>query len=77
MKPVISPEMQKLALRMLGAALVALGMLQSWDWKSAISAIVAAVGGVLAGTANIGPGQIDMKELPRELRDTLRPPPLP
>lgn len=74
MKPGLSPELLRWALRALGAAVTALAALQQWTWQGAFTAVVAAVGGTLAGTSILGPGHIDLQTLPKEIRDSVRPP---
>lgn len=74
MKPGLSPELLRWALRALGAAVTALAAMQQWTWQGVVTAVVAAVGGAMAGTSILGPGHVDIETLPADIRESVRPP---
>lgn len=87
MKPAVSHEVLNWALRALGAALTALAAMHEWSWQSVFTTVVAAVGGTLAGTSLLGPGQlaeaevakthIPIDSIPPEVLESIRPSTLP
>lgn len=73
MKPTISPELMRTVLTILGWTLSALAVSQQLTWQT----VLAALGGAIATWLRIPRDAVRISDLPKEIQDSVRPPPPP